>query len=279
MKVFETIADVRVERWANPTLTWGLVPTMGFLHEGHLSLVRRARQENDRVGISIFVNPSQFNDPNDLTVYPRNLECDLSLLKEENVDLVWNPTAEIVYPANYQTYIEVEQASRPLEGAARSGHFRGVATVVAKLFNVFQPHRAYFGQKDAQQTVVIKQMVQDLNFNLDIVVCPIIRESDGLAMSSRNANLSPIARQKATCLYQALLAAKNAFTKGEYDAEQLRVSMLAVIERTEMARVDYVSVAHPETLEELNEVKDKALFSLAVFVDGIRLIDNMVIAI
>lgn len=279
MKIFKAIADVRAERWANPMLTWGLVPTMGFLHEGHLSLVRRARQENDRVGVSIFVNPSQFNDPNDLTVYPRNLERDLSLLKEENVDLVWNPTAEIVYQANYQTYIEVEQASRPLEGAARPGHFRGVATMVAKLFNVFQPHRAYFGQKDAQQTVVIKQMVQDLNFNLDIVVCPIIRESDGLAMSSRNANLSPMARQKASCLYQALLAAKNAFAEGECDAEQLRASMLAVIEKTDMTRVDYVSVAHPETLEELNEVKDKALLSLAVFVDGIRLIDNMVIAI
>lgn len=279
MKVFEAISDVRAERWANPAVTWGLVPTMGFLHEGHLSLVRRARQENERVGVSIFVNPTQFNDPSDLSVYPRNLDRDLSLLKEEGVDLVWTPTAEIVYPANYQTYVEVEQATRPLEGTARPGHFRGVITVVAKLFNVFQPHRAYFGQKDAQQAVVIKQMVQDLNFNLEIVVCPIVRESDGLAMSSRNANLSPAARQQATCLYQALLAARKAFEEGERNTEQLRARMLAAIESSEMARVDYISVAHPETLEELTEVEDSALLSLAVFVDGVRLIDNMVIVV
>ena len=174
MKVFEAISDVRAERWTNPAITWGLVPTMGFLHEGHLSLVRRARQENDRVGVSIFVNPTQFNNPDDLSLYPRNLDRDLSLLKEEGVDLVWTPSAEIVYPVNYQTYIEVEQATRRLEGAARPGHFRGVTTVVAKLFNVFQPHRAYFGQKDAQQAVVIKQMVQDLNFNLEIVKIQIL---------------------------------------------------------------------------------------------------------
>ena len=277
MKVLAKITDVRSERWSDPLATWGLVPTMGFLHEGHLSLVRHARQENDRVGVSIFVNPSQFNNPDDLVSYPRHLERDLSLLKKEGVDLVWTPTVEIVYPSNYQTYVEVEQVTRPLEGASRSGHFRGVATVVAKLFNVFQPQRAYFGQKDAQQVVVIKRMVQDLNFNLQIVACPTIREADGLAMSSRNANLSPTARQKATCLYQALLAAKHAFAEGQRDAEQLRATMREVIESTDMAHVDYVSVAHPETLAELNEVEDSALFSLAVFVDGVRLIDNMVI--
>ena len=277
MKVLAKITDVRSERWSDPLATWGLVPTMGFLHEGHLSLVRHARQENDRVGVSIFVNPSQFNNPDDLVSYPSHLERDLSLLKKEGVDLVWTPTVEIVYPSNYQTYVEVEQVTRPLEGASRSGHFRGVATVVAKLFNVFQPQRAYFGQKDAQQVVVIKRMVQDLNFNLQIVACPTIREADGLAMSSRNANLSPTARQKATCLYQALLAAKHAFAEGQRDAEQLRATMREVIESTDMAHVDYVSVAHPETLAELNEVEDSALFSLAVFVDGVRLIDNMVI--
>ena len=277
MKVLAKITDVRSERWSDPLATWGLVPTMGFLHEGHLSLVRHARQENDRVGVSIFVNPSQFNNPDDLVSYPSHLERDLSLLKKEGVDLVWTPTVEIVYPSNYQTYVEVEQVTRPLEGASRPGHFRGVATVVAKLFNVFQPQRAYFGQKDAQQVVVIKRMVQDLNFNLQIVACPTIREADGLAMSSRNANLSPTARQKATCLYQALLAAKHAFAEGQRDAQQLRATMREVIESTDMAHVDYVSVAHPETLAELNEVEDSALFSLAVFVDGVRLIDNMVI--
>ena len=277
MKVLAKITDVRSERWSDPLATWGLVPTMGFLHEGHLSLVRHARQENDRVGVSIFVNPSQFNNPDDLVSYPSHLERDLSLLKKEGVDLVWTPTVEIVYPSNYQTYVEVEQVTRPLEGASRSGHFRGVATVVAKLFNVFQPQRAYFGEKDAQQVVVIKRMVQELNFNLQIVACPTIREADGLAMSSRNANLSPSARQKATCLYQALLAAKHAFAEGQRDAQQLRATMREVIESTDMAHVDYVSVAHPETLAELNEVEDSALFSLAVFVDCVRLIDNMVI--
>ena len=277
MKVFTDITDVRGERWADPTASWGLAPTMGFLHEGHLSLVRRARQENERLGVSIFVNPTQFNDPHDLEVYPRDLERDLSLLKKEGTDLVWVPTAEIVNPTNYQTYVEVEQVTGPLEGAARLGHFRGVTTVVAKLFNVFQPHRAYFGQKDAQQAAVIKRMVQDLNFNLEIVVCPIVREADGLAKSSRNANLSPRGRQKATCLYSALLAAKNAFVEGQREAEQLRATMLAVLQSTDIARVDYVSVAHPGTLEELDEVKDRALLSLAVFVDDVRLIDNMMI--
>ncbi len=279
MKVFAGISDVRTERWRDPSITWGLVPTMGFLHEGHLSLVRRARQENDRVGVSIFVNPSQFNNPSDLTTYPRNLDRDLSLLKKEEVDLVWTPAADIVYPANYQTYIEVEHITRLLEGAARPGHFRGVTTVVAILFNVFQPHRAYFGQKDAQQVVVIKQMVQDLKFNLEVVICSIAREADGLAMSSRNANLSPTARQQATCLYSALMAAQNAAAEGQCDAGQLRATMLSVIESTEMAQVDYVSVADPRTLEELEEIKDRALLSLAISVDGVRLIDNLTVDI
>jgi len=251
---------------------------MGYLHEGHLALVRRAREENDRVGVSIFVNPIQFNNPNDLTAYPRNMERDLTLLKEAGADLVWTPTPDIVYPPGYQTYVEVEEVTRPLEGAARPGHFRGVATVVAKLFNVFQPQRAYFGQKDAQQVVVIKRMVEDLNFNLEIIVQPTVREADGLAMSSRNARLSPAARESATCLYRALLAAKTAFEQGQRSTESLREAMRAVIEATPLARLDYVSVAHPDTLAELEVIEDRALLSLAVFVDEVRLIDNMVIA-
>ncbi|RME76249.1 MAG: pantoate--beta-alanine ligase [Chloroflexi bacterium] len=277
MNVFANITDIRRERWADPSLTWGLVPTMGYLHEGHLSLVRRARQENDRVGVSIFVNPTQFNDPKDLEKYPRDPARDLSLLEKEGVDLVWTPTEEIAYPPGYQTYVQVEEVTKVLEGAARPGHFRGVTTVVAKLFNVFQPHRAYFGQKDAQQAVVIKQMVRDLNFNLEIVVCPIVREPDGLAMSSRNTLLSPEARQQATCLYRALSAAKAAFEAGERSADRLRALMEQVIAEASLARVDYVSVAHPETLQELDRVDDHALLSMAVFVDGIRLIDNMVV--
>jgi pantoate--beta-alanine ligase len=277
MKIFTEISDIRAERRADPLATWGLVPTMGFLHEGHLSLVQQAQAENERVGVSIFVNPSQFNDPKDLLVYPRDMARDLELLEKAGVELVWTPTPEMVYPPHYQTYINVEQVTLPLEGTARPGHFRGVATVVAKLFNVFQPQRAYFGQKDAQQAVVIKRMVADLNFNLEIVICPTQREADGLAMSSRNINLSPAARQQATCLYQALTAAKAVFEAGERDAMQLRASMVAVISLNPLARIDYVSVADPDTLVELEVVEDRALFSLAVFVDGVRLIDNLVV--
>jgi pantoate--beta-alanine ligase len=276
MKVTETIADTRQARWQNPGETWGLVPTMGFLHAGHLSLVERARQENQRVGVSIFVNPTQFNNPDDLASYPRNTARDLAMLKAAGVDLVWTPGPDIVYPADYQTYVTVEQVTQMLEGEHRPGHFRGVTTVVAKLFNVFQPHRAYFGQKDAQQVAVIRQMVRDLNFNLDVIVCPTQREADGLAMSSRNANLSPEARQQAPCLYRALSAAQTALANGERNAESLRAVMRAVLEATPLARVDYVSVAHPRTLIELETVDDDgALCSMAVFVGGVRLIDNL----
>lgn len=277
MKTLVQIDDIRRERWAEPEATWGLVPTMGFLHQGHLSLVRRARRENERVGVSIFVNPTQFNDTRDLAAYPRDLDRDLKLLEQEGVDLVWTPGADIVYPPGYQTVVEVEQVTRPLEGAARPGHFRGVTTVVAKLFNVFQPQRAYFGQKDAQQVVVVKQMVRDLNFNLEVVVCPIEREADGLAMSSRNARLSPAARRQATCLYRALTAARQAYEQGQRNGEALRQVMLAVLAAEPLARPDYVSVAHPETLAELAEVDDRALLSMAVFVGDVRLIDNMII--
>lgn len=277
MKYFVEVEAIRQARWADPLASWGLVPTMGFLHEGHLSLVRQARQENERVGVSIFVNPIQFNNPADLAAYPHDLERDLALLAEEGVDLVWTPRPDIVYPSGFQTYVTVEEVSQYLEGPARPGHFRGVTTVVAKLFNVFQPQRAYFGQKDAQQAVVIKRMVQDLNFNLEIVVCPIVREADGLAMSSRNVNLSPAARRQATCLYRALSAARQALARGERNAVNLRGLMLEIIGTADLARVDYVSVADPDTLQELELVQGRALLSLAVFVGGVRLIDNMVI--
>jgi pantoate--beta-alanine ligase len=276
MDVFSAISEIRRVRWAEPRATWGFVPTMGFLHEGHISLVRRARQENDRVGVSIFVNPTQFNDTRDLDTYPQDMERDLGLLQPEGVDLVWNPSQEIVYPSDYETYVEVTEITKVLEGAARPGFFRGVATVVAKLFNVFQPHRTYFGQKDAQQAVVIKRMVADLNFPIEVIVCPTVREADGLAMSSRNSKLAPAARSKATCLYNALLAAKELFEGGEDDAERLRATMAGVINDTESARLEYVSVAHPDTLQEQTVVPDRALLSLAVFFDTVRLIDNMV---
>ena len=277
MDVFTKISDIRSQRWADPTVSWGLVPTMGYLHDGHLSLVRRARQENDRLAASVFVNPTQFNDQADLSAYPRNLARDLALLKEEGVDLVWTPAPEIVYPPGFQTFVEVDKVSRVLEGASRPGHLRGVTTMVTKLFNLFQPQRAYFGQKDAQQVVTIRQLVLDLNFNLEIVACPTVREADGLAMSSRNANLSPEARRQAVCLYRALLAARAAFAAGQRRAVSLRDSMLAVIESTEMTQADYVSIADPDTLDELETVESRALLSLAVFVGGVRLIDNMLL--
>ena len=277
MQVVADIAAVRRARQAHPSATWGLVPTMGALHEGHLSLVRQARRDNTHVGVSIFVNPAQFHNPDDLATYPRDPDRDLAMLKQEGVDLVWTPSPDQVYPAGYQTYIHVEEASHPLEGAARPGHFRGVATVVAKLLNVFEPQRVYFGQKDAQQVAVVKRMVADLNFPLTVVSCPTVREPNGLAMSSRNVLLSPQARPYATCLFRALQTGGDAFAHGERRAEALRAAMRSVIDATPMTRIDYVSVAHPQTLVELEVVEATALLSLAVFVDEVRLIDNIAV--
>ncbi|WP_448605309.1 pantoate--beta-alanine ligase [Thermoflexus hugenholtzii] len=276
MRVVHTIAEARAVRWALPG-TWGFVPTMGYLHEGHLSLVRRARAENDRVAVSIFVNPTQFGPHEDYARYPRDLERDLRLLEPLGVDLVFVPSVEEMYPPGFQTWVIVEEVSRPLEGASRPGHFRGVATVVAKLFNILQPDRAYFGQKDAQQTVVIRRMVQDLNIPVEIVICPTVREPDGLAMSSRNTYLSPEERRAATVLFRALQAAKARYEAGERDAERLREAMREVIRAEPLARIDYVSVAHPETLQELERVEGPALLSLAVYIGTTRLIDNIML--
>ena len=255
----------------------GLVPTMGYLHEGHLSLVRRAREECDHVVVSIFVNPTQFGPQEDLSRYPRDLDRDLSLLEPLGTDLVWLPTAEIMYPPGYQTWVEVEAITRPLEGAMRPGHFRGVTTVVAKLFNAVQPSRAYFGQKDAQQAAVIRRMTRDLSYPIEVVVCPIVREPDGLAMSSRNVYLGPEQRKAATVLYRSLNAAKDAYANGERSAEKLRQIMREVLTSEPLAEVQYVSCAGYDTLEELETVSDKALLSMAVFVGKTRLIDNMVL--
>ena len=255
----------------------GLVPTMGYLHEGHLSLVRRAKEECASVVVSIFVNPTQFGPNEDLTAYPRDMERDLRLLESLGVNLVWTPTPEIMYPSGYQTWVQVEALTKPLEGAQRPGHFQGVATVVAKLFNGVQPAKAYFGQKDAQQVAVIRQMVRDLNFPLEIVVCPTVREPDGLAMSSRNAYLNPEQRQAATVLYHALSAAQEAFETGERNAEKLRTLMRATIAAEPQAETQYISCADYDTLEELDQITGKALLSMAVFVGKTRLIDNFVL--
>ena len=276
MEIVTELNDLRKSRTALPG-TLGLVPTMGYLHDGHVSLVRRAKEENDHVGVSIFVNPTQFGPNEDLSRYPRDLDRDLKLLAAAGADVVWTPTPEIVYPQNFQTYIHVENVSQPLEGKHRPGHFRGVATVVAKLFNAFTPDRVYFGQKDAQQVVVIKQMARDLTFPLEIIVCPTVREADGLAMSSRNTYLNADERKAATVLYRALTAAKASFERGERDAETLRAIMSTTIAKESLAREEYVSAADPNTLAELNLIYDRVLLSIAVRIGKTRLIDNFLL--
>ncbi len=276
MKAVTTLPDLRSIRAAVPG-TFGLVPTMGALHEGHLSLVRRAKAECDHVGVSLFVNPAQFGPGEDLSKYPRDLDRDLKLLEALGVDVVWTPAPEIVYPPGFQTWVTVEQVSTPLEGKHRPGHFRGVATVVAKLFNAFTPDKAYFGQKDAQQIVVIKQLARDLNFPLEIVVCPIVREPDGLALSSRNVYLNPEERRAAIVLYRALSTAKAKYDAGERDADMLRAVMSSTIAAEPLAREEYVSAADPDTLTELEQVERGVLLSMALRIGKMRLIDNFLL--
>ncbi len=275
MRTVSTLDELRDSRLSLDG-TVGLVPTMGFLHDGHLSLIRRARDECKRVIVSIFVNPTQFGPKEDLAKYPRDLERDFRLI-EPFTDLVWTPTPEIMYPTGYQTWVEVEAMTSPLEGAMRPGHFKGVTTVVAKLFNAVQPHKAYFGQKDAQQVAVIRRMARDLNFPIEIVVCPTEREADGLAMSSRNVYLDAEQRKAATILFRSLSAAKELYETGERDAEKVRGKMKEVLAGEPLAEAQYVSCADYDTLEELEVIRGKTLLSMAVFIGKTRLIDNFVL--
>ncbi len=277
MKVTGDINQVRQIRWARPATSWGFVPTMGYLHEGHLSLVRRAKAENEQTAVSIYVNPTQFAPNEDLASYPRDLARDLALLEAAGVDLVFTPSDGVMYPPGFQTTVTVTALSRPLEGSARPTHFQGVATVVAKLFNIVQPTRAYFGQKDAQQAILLRQMARDLNFNVTIITCPTVREKDGLAMSSRNKYLTPEQRRAATVLYRALNQAKDAWTNGERNGRALRQIMRQTINAEPLARLDYVSAADPATLQELEKVKEEVLLSTAVFFGKTRLIDNVLV--
>ena len=276
MDVISSLSDLRAARLSSEG-TVGLVPTMGYLHEGHLSLVHRAKAENKHVIVSIFVNPTQFGVNEDLSKYPRDLKRDLNLLRPLGVDVVWTPTAESMYPPGYQTWVEVEALTSPLEGAMRPGHFRGVTTVVAKLFNATQPHKAYFGQKDAQQAAVIRQMVRDLNFPLEIVVCSTLREADGLAMSSRNKYLSEAERKAATVLFRSLSAAKSLYEAGERNGETLRGKMKEMLASEPLAQMQYISCADYDSLQELGTVAGKALLSMAVYFGKTRLIDNFVL--
>ncbi len=276
MQVLETIQAFKEARRA-VTGTLGLAPTMGYLHEGHLELVRRARAENDAVAVSIFVNPTQFGPNEDFTRYPRDPERDLQLLSDAGTDLVFLPTPDNMYPPGFNTWVDVQGVTERLEGAHRPGHFRGVATVVAKLFNIVEPTRAYFGQKDAQQVVVIRKMVEDLCMNLDIVVCPTVREADGLAKSSRNVYLQGEERLAAVYLSRSLQLAEKLWSEGETSADRIRARMTHLLHEVPLLRIDYVSLADPRTLEEVSEARAGVVISLAAQVGRTRLIDNCVL--
>lgn len=273
------VADPREARRLRRQLSGsaGLVPTMGALHDGHVSLVRRARSENAIVLASIFVNPAQFGPNEDLARYPRDPEADLAKLAAEGVNLVFAPEPAAVYPPLFDTWVVPGRLAGHLEGAVRPGHFRGVATVVAKLFTVLEPDRAYFGQKDAQQAVIVRRMAADLDLDVEIVVCPIVREPDGLAMSSRNVYLTPEERRAAPVLYRSLRAVSAAWNAGERRGRRLREAALAVLGAEPLASVDYVSAADPETLAEIETAADRVLLSMAVRFGSTRLLDNLVL--
>jgi pantoate--beta-alanine ligase len=278
MKELARVADVR--RWrASQRGSVGLVPTMGYLHAGHVSLVERARRDNDHVAVSLFVNPTQFGPAEDLSRYPRDLDRDRALLEQAGCDLLFAPGVEDMYPHGPGATVDPGEVAHPLEGERRPGHFRGVATVVLKLLNIVHPHRAYFGQKDAQQLAVIRSVVRDLDVPIDIVGCPIVREPDGLALSSRNVYLDADDRRAAPVLYRALLAARRCYEDGERSGDALRTAVRGVLAEEPRARVDYVSVADPLTFRELDVLEGPALVSMAVFVGRARLIDNLVLPV
>ena len=277
MQVIRTARDMAAA-CGEATRPLGLVPTMGALHEGHLSLVRQAREENETLAATIFVNPTQFGATEDLSTYPRPLEDDLAALLGEHADLVYVPPVEEVYPQGFDTWVDVPRLGDRLEGAHRPGHFRGVATVVAKLFGLIRPDRAYFGQKDGQQTVVIRRLARDLDLGVDVVVAPTVREPDGLALSSRNVYLSEEERTAAPVVYRALCEARRLWEDGVRDADMLRSEARRVLDaEPRVARIDYVSVADVETLEELDTVDGRAMVSVAVQIGRPRLIDNIVL--
>jgi len=274
MKVIESVAGMGEAR-RRAAGTVGLVPTMGYLHEGHLSLVRRAREENASVVVSIFVNPIQFGPTEDFRSYPRDTARDLAML-EPFTDIVFMPSPEEMYPAGYATWVDVEGITGHLEGAARPGHFRGVATVCAKLFNIVQPARAYFAKKDAQQLLVIQKMVADLDMPLEIVACETVREADGLAMSSRNSYLNPAERRAAAVLYRALTLARERWGAGEASAGKIRREMTVLVRGEPLAKIDYISIADAATLEEMSgQAQAPVLVSMAVWIGKTRLIDNV----
>ncbi len=282
MAALPSIRGIReMQAWSDHARREGkrivLVPTMGFLHEGHLSLVREAGKHGDCRVVSIFANPAQFAPSEDFDSYPRDLERDVRLLTEERVDLLFNPAAEDIYPAGYQTYVDVEEVSRPLCGAHRPGHFRGVATVVLKLFNIVRPHVALFGLKDYQQVRVIRRMTEDLNVDVDIIECPTVREPDGVAMSSRNRYLGPAEREAARCLQSALGKAEALVRGGETAARRIREVVVDEISRQPLARLEYADLCDPRKLHPVEEVDGPTLLALCAWVGNARLIDNRIL--
>lgn len=277
MHVARTVADFRAWRRI-ATGTLGLVPTMGYLHEGHLSLVRAAKRDNAHTAATIFVNPMQFAPNEDLSRYPRDEARDLALLEAEGVDTVFIPSVGEMYAPDFSTYVTVEKLAERLEGASRPTHFRGVITVVLKLFNITQPDRAYFGNKDAQQLAVLRRMVRDLDVPVEIVGMPIIREPDGLALSSRNVNLTPAQRTAAVVLSKSLRLAESLFAAGEGDTSKVRASMRSLIAAEPLAALDYVSIADADSLDEITTIDRRTLVSLAVRFAATRLIDNTTLA-
>jgi len=279
MKIITSLAEIQAYCRSARTdgASIGLVPTMGFLHEGHLSLMRRARAENDVLVVSIFVNPTQFGQGEDYKEYPRDLQRDSEMAESVGVDVIFTPAPEDMYPKGYATFVNVERITKKMCGASRPGHFRGVTTVVAKLFNLIYPNKAYFGQKDAQQSVVIRRMVADLNFDVKIIVMPTVREEDGVAMSSRNRYLSAEGRQAALVLSRSLRIAKELIESGQHDTAEILRKMREVIEAQTLAKIDYIAIVNADTLDDLNIIKGKTLIALAVFIGKTRLIDNMLL--
>ena len=276
MKIIESIAEMKSIRQSLKG-SIGFVPTMGYLHDGHLTLVRLAHLANNFTVASIFVNPTQFGPNEDFDRYPRDYPRDFAMLEKENCDFVFLPAPKDMYPDGYNTWVEVNKVTDRLEGAIRPGHFRGVATVVNKLFNIVQPTRAYFGQKDAQQCVVIKKMVKDLDMNLEVIICPTVREADGLAMSSRNVYLSLEERQQAPVLFRALSTAHVMWAEGERDSNRLKTAVVDLIKQKPLGNIEYVSIADALTLRELEKANAPAVISIAVKFGKTRLIDNILL--
>lgn len=278
MNIVKTISEVRneVKNWRRQGLSVGLVPTMGYLHEGHKSLIDRACKENDKVVVSVFVNPTQFGPGEDLATYPRDIQRDAALCEDAGAALIFNPEPEEMYFDDFHTYVTMESLSDELCGKTRPIHFRGVCTVVSKLFHIVAPDRAYFGQKDAQQLAIIKRMVRDLNFDIEIVGCPIVREADGLAKSSRNTYLNPEERKAALVLSKAVGLGQELIQKGERNADVIVEKMKQLIEEEPLAKIDYVQAVHAISIQPVAEIKGTVLVAMAVYIGKTRLIDNFI---